>query len=134
MASFIDHTGARQQVEVTLENTVRAAQAANMSVRDYFNATYTTDAEKYGDAFSQVCASEGLVFQPSKQYGIKSPSLDAVLNGRPSIDANAIVRTPSSQARVLTMPAIGDSIMPSLTATRTLSSPTRMLPSLTATQ
>ena len=107
MASFIDHTGARQQVEVSLDNLIKPAKEANLSVRDYANQAYSTDASKYGDAFSQLCASEGIVLQGSRPYGIKAPSLDAVLNGRPTIEANAIVRTPTSQARVLLMPAIG---------------------------
>lgn len=107
MASFIDHTGARQQVEVSLDNLVKPAKEANLSVRDYANQAFSTDASKFGDAFSQLCASEGIVLQGSRPYGIKAPSLDAVLNGRPTIEANAIVRTPTSQARVLLMPAIG---------------------------
>lgn len=107
MASFIDHTGARQQVEVSLASLIKPAREANLSVRDYANQAYNTDASKFGDAFSQLCASEGIVLQGSRPYGIKAPSLDAVLNGRPTIEANAIVRTPTSQARVLLMPAIG---------------------------
>ena len=107
MASFIDHTGSRQQVEVSLDNLIKPAKEANLSVRDYANQAYSTDAAKYGDSFSQLCASEGIVLQGSRPYGIKSPSLDAVLNGRPTVEANAVVRTPTSQARVLLMPAIG---------------------------
>lgn len=107
MASFIDQTGARQQVEVSLDSLIKPAKEANLSVRDYANQAYNTDASKFGDAFSQLCASEGIVLQGSRPYGIKAPSLDAVLNGRPTIEANAIVRTPTSQARVLLMPAIG---------------------------
>ena len=107
MGMIYGTAGDRQQIEVTLENTVKAAKAANTTVRDYVNSAYATDAEKYGDAFSQLCASEGLVLQPSRAYGIKAPSLAAVLEGGPSVEAGAIVRTPSSQARVLLMPAIG---------------------------
>ncbi len=54
MASFIDHTGARQQVEVSLDNLIKPAKEANLSVRDYANQAYSTDASKYGDAFSQL--------------------------------------------------------------------------------
>jgi hypothetical protein len=106
MASFIDAGGARQQVEMSLE-TIRAAKDANLSVRDYINTVYDTNAEAHGDAFAQMCASEGIVLRSDKKYGIKAPSLDAVLNGRPQIEGNVIVRNPSNQARVLLMPAIG---------------------------
>ena len=106
MASFIDAQGATQQVEVSLD-TVKAAKDNNASVREYVNSTFVTDANKYGDAFSQLCASEGIVLVPQKKYGIKAPSLDAVLNGRPALEAGTIVRNPSNQGRVLLMPAIG---------------------------
>lgn len=106
MAAFIDASGQTQQVEIGLE-TIRAAADNSMSVRDFVNSQYDTNAEAYGDAFSQMCASEGIVLTPQKKYGLKAGSLDAVLNGRPKLEAGAIVKTPSSQARVLLMPAIG---------------------------
>ncbi len=106
MAAFIDAQGATQQVEINLD-TVRAAADNGMSVREYINSKFTTDAEAYGDAFSQCCASEGIILSNNRKYGVRSPSLDAVLNGRPQMEASAIVKTPSAQARVLLMPAIG---------------------------
>lgn len=106
MAAIIDAQGSTQQIEVNLD-MVRAAKEAGMSFRDHVNSTYDTNAEKYGDAFSQMCASEGIVLQPNKQYGMKASSLDAVLNGRTVLEAGAIVRNPSNQGRVLLMPAIG---------------------------
>lgn len=105
MAAFIDAQGATQQVEVNLD-TVRAAADNSMSVRDYVNSNYTTDVEAFGDTFSQLCASEGIVLVPNKKFGLKPGSLDAVVNGRPKMEAGAIVKTPSSQARILLMPAI----------------------------
>lgn len=106
MSAFFDNNGAIQQVEIDL-NTIRAAGDNRMSVRDFVNGQYDTNAERYGDVFSQLCASEGIILQPSKAYGIKASSLDAVLNGRPIMEAGSVVKTPSSQARVLLMPAIG---------------------------
>lgn len=106
MAAFIDSQGSTQQLEVNLD-IIRASKEAGQSVRDYVNATYDTDAEKHGDVFSQLCASEGIVLIPQKKYGMKASSLDAVLNGRPVLEAGAIVRNPSNQGRVLLMPAIG---------------------------
>ena len=106
MAAFIDAQGATQQFEVTLD-LVRDAAANAVSLRDHINATLPTDAEKHGDAFSQLCASEGIVLVPSKKYGIRSPSLKSVLEGRTILEAGAIVRQPNNQARVLLMPAIG---------------------------
>ena len=106
MAAFIDAQGATQQFEVTLD-VVRDASTARETVRDYVNGLLPTNVDAYGDSFSQLCASEGLVLNPSKKYNLKSPSLDAVLNGRPVLEAGAVVRNPTNQARVLLMPAIG---------------------------
>jgi hypothetical protein len=106
MATFIDAAGGNQQFEVSMD-TVRAAKENSQSVRDYVNSTLPTNAEKFGDAFSQLCASEGIVLQPQKKYGMKASSLDAIINGRPTMEAGAIVRNPSTQGRVLLMPAIG---------------------------
>lgn len=107
MANFYDASGAIQQFEVTLEH-VRAAADARESFRDYINALLPTNVETYGDSFSQLAASEGLVLTSSKRYGMKAPTLDAVLNGRPVMDASgAVVRNPTSQARILLMPTIG---------------------------
>lgn len=106
MAAFIDAAGKTQQLEVTLD-MVRDASASSQSLRDYVNSTFQTDANRFGDAFSQLCASEGIVLVPQKKHGIRAPSLAAVLEGRPMLEAGAIVRQPSTQARVLLMPAIG---------------------------
>lgn len=106
MAAFIDETGATQQFEVTLD-MVRDAKAAGLSERDYVNALLPTDPARYGDAFSQLCDSEGIVLTPNKAHGLKATKLDAVLNGRPVLEAGTIVRNPTNQARILLMPAIG---------------------------
>lgn len=106
MAAFIDAAGNTQQFEVTLE-TIRDAGTARETVRDYINGLLPTNVDAYGDSFSQLCASEGLVLNPSKKYNLKSPSIGAALNGRPTLEAGAVVRNPSNQARVLLMPVIG---------------------------
>lgn len=106
MASFIDAQGQRQQVDIDL-STVRAAADNSMSLREHINRTYETNASAYGDAFSQMCASEGIVLTPNKAYGIRAGSLDTVLNGTTRLEAGVVTKTPNQQARVLMMPAIG---------------------------
>ena len=59
MAAFYDDQGQIQQVEVSLD-LVREAADNSMSVREWINTIYPTDASAYGDAFTQLCASEGL--------------------------------------------------------------------------
>jgi len=106
MAAFIDAQGATQQFEMSLD-VVREACASAMSVRDFINSKLTTDVEAYGDPFSQLCASEGIVLKSSKLHGIRSPSLAQALGGRTVLEAGAITRQPSNQGRLLLMPAIG---------------------------
>lgn len=107
MANFKDSQGSNHEVEVSLD-TVRAAADKGVSLREHINSTYDTNAEAFGDSFSQMCESVGIILNTNRSYGIRAGSLDSVLNGRPSLDANgAIVKNPSSQARVLLMPAIG---------------------------
>ena len=106
MAAFIDAQGATQQVDANLD-MVRAAKENGQSVRDYVNSQFTTDAEKFGDVFSQLAASEGIILVPQRKHGMKASSLDSILNGRTVLEAGAIVRQPSTQGRVLLMPAIG---------------------------
>lgn len=106
MAAFIDAQGANQQFEMSLD-VVREACASAMSVRDFINSKLTTDVEAYGDPFSQLCASEGIVLQPSRRHGLRSPTLAQALGGRTVLEAGAITRQPSNQGRLLLMPAIG---------------------------
>ncbi|MDQ5878424.1 MAG: hypothetical protein QG638_1156, partial [Pseudomonadota bacterium] len=86
MAAFIDAQGATQQFEMSLD-VVREACASAMSVRDFINSELTTDVEAYGDPFSQLCASEGIVLQPSRQHGLRSPTLAQALGGRTVLEA-----------------------------------------------
>jgi hypothetical protein len=106
MAAFIDAQGATQQFEMSLD-VVREACASAMSVRDFINSKLTTDVEAYGDPFSQLCASEGIVLKSSRLHGVRSPSLAQALGGRTVLEAGAITRQPSNQGRLLLMPAIG---------------------------
>ncbi len=106
MAAFIDAQGANQQFEMSLD-VVREAVAARLSVRDYLNSTLSTDVEAYGDPFSQLCASEGIVLKSSRLHGVRSPSLAQALGGRTVLEAGVITRQPSNQGRLLLMPAIG---------------------------
>lgn len=107
MAAFIDAQGQTQQVEVTLD-LIKAAADNAVSVREYVNTNYPTDASRFGDAFSQICASEGIILRADPRNGIRPPTLDAVLNGRTKPEASGTtVRNPSNQARMLLMPAIG---------------------------
>lgn len=106
MAKFIDAQGATQEFNMNMD-VVRDACAAGISVRDHVNALLPTNVALYGDTFTQLCASEGIVLVPSKRDGMRAPTLNSVVEGRTILEAGAIVRDGGSQARVLLTPAIG---------------------------
>jgi len=106
MAKFYDAAGNLQDVSVDMA-TIQAANAAGISVREHVNTQYATDNSRYGEVFAQLCASEGIIFNPNKVAGIRAPKLDAIFN---PVQMQAGVVTgnsaQSNQARVLLMPAI----------------------------
>ncbi len=106
MAKFYDATGALQDVNIDMA-TIAAASAAGVSLRDHVNSQYGTDNSRYGEVFAQMCAGEGIVFNPNKAHGIRAPKLDAIFNPV-SMQAGVVTgnSNPSNQARVLLMPAI----------------------------
>lgn len=106
MAKFYDATGALQDVTIDMA-TIAAASAAGVSLRDHVNSLYDTDNSRYGEVFAQMCAGEGIVFNPNKAHGIRAPKLDAIFNPV-SMQAGVVTgnSNPSNQARVLLMPAI----------------------------
>lgn len=70
------------------------AKQAKMTVPQYFNRMFAgeTDMDKFGTPFQQMCASEGLIIVPSgpkakNPFGLRSPLVADVLEGRSSIDA-----------------------------------------------
>lgn len=98
MASFIDITGAVQQV--ALDPTIyRQAADARLSVEAYINQQYQTKA---GDmpAFDQLCASEGMFTGRDTRFGVAPATMDAILNGT-KMEAGTIVREATPASRIL---------------------------------
>lgn len=88
MASFVDHTGARANVEITPE-IYRAAHEANLPLKAYINQKYTGDA-KIGTAYNQFKASLGLITPVAGgDFGLRAPTVADILEGR-TIQAGAV--------------------------------------------
>lgn len=77
--SFLDASGARQQVHIGL-TTYREAEDKGMSLESYVNSRFVT-AEGQAPAFRQICAQAGLIFSPDRRNGLVSPTLKSVLDG-----------------------------------------------------
>lgn len=95
-----------ENVEVRVEASLyKEALDANLTVPQFINKTYQTDAGTYGSAFDQLCASTGLLLKSNKEYGIRTPTLASVMDGSSMIDAAGITRDAVPASRIL-FPAV----------------------------
>lgn len=107
MASYIDNTGAIQQIP--LDATIyREAHDAGLSVEALINRNHPV---KHGDptAFQQACASEGMFLKADRSFGLKPAMMDAILDG-PKIEAGSVVRDSAPASRIL-FPAVYMSVL-----------------------
>ncbi len=91
MPKFHDTKGALQ--DVTLEaNIYSEAARANLSVSQFINTKYPTDAAKFGTSFDQMLASMGMIVPDSatqRELGLRAPTMADVMNGGASFAAAA---------------------------------------------
>lgn len=102
MAAFRDPSGAIQQLSMDVSMYALAGQAG-MSLPDYLNRQYRTDANAYGSTFEQVCASEGIFMRGNAKLGIRASTMDQILN--PKVSAG-ITTTDSAPASRILYPAV----------------------------
>lgn len=102
MASFYDPSGAVQALPIDVSMYALAGQAG-MSLPDFLNRQYRTDASKFGSTFEQVCASEGIFVKGNARLGIRASTLESILN--PQIQAG-ITTTDSAPASRVLYPAV----------------------------
>lgn len=77
MSKILDAAGNPQ--EVTPDITwYAAAKDQNLSLSAYVNKTFKTDPAKYGSAYHQILASEGVVIKPNQAFGLRSTSMAEV--------------------------------------------------------
>jgi len=98
--SFIDNTGKRQEVSLSLAHW-KAAEDKNLTFRQYVNTEFPTAHEKF-DTFQQMCASAGLVKDEDHKYAIRSTPMKHILDYVPRMEAGAVVdQTNPVQSRLL---------------------------------
>lgn len=79
MSAFLDAQGNSQQIDLSVTMYQQAAEA-NMSLQQFINTKYPTNAEKYGNTFQQLMASEGIFVKPNRELGIRASTMHAILN------------------------------------------------------
>jgi len=117
MASFLDASGATQQIDLNVSMYQQAARSG-MSFQQWVNTQYPTNAEKYGSTFNQLMASEGIFVRPNRELGIRASTMDDILNGR---QAGTVVKDGVPASRILFpavfLQAIEDKLVANLTMT-----------------
>lgn len=93
--SLVDHTGARVEVPIELED-YREASKSGLSLAQHYNRKIATDG-KNGTVFAQMLACCGLFSTENREFGISPPSLADILDG--NINMGAIVERPDGTER-----------------------------------
>jgi len=100
MTIMIDENGA--QVDVKLETSIyKEAMSKNLTVPQLINQKYPTAANAEGNSFEQLCCSSGLIVGENRQFGLKSPSIAAILDGTADLNAAATVAEADPASRIL---------------------------------
>ena len=106
MPYFIDQTGARQEVNFT-PTLYREAADKKLTVRQLINQKYPTTADAGADTFTQMCASENLLFDTDRQFGVSGLPLSEILSPAGGIEAGGnVTRETPVQSRILFPAAI----------------------------
>lgn len=100
---FVDEAGARQQVNLDV-TAYRQAAEAGMSLRQFLNSTYHTNAERDGTAFEQLCASEGIRLINDIKTGRRASTVREMMDGS-GPGMNAAVTKEAVPASRLLFPA-----------------------------
>lgn len=102
--TFNDDKGERHTVELEV-SAYENAYANNMSLPQFLNQKYPTNADKDGTAFEQFMASSGLFLRADNKYGIKPPSIKDIYEGKAEMQAGLIQKEAAPASRIL-FPAV----------------------------
>jgi hypothetical protein len=113
MFSYIDNTGARQQVEITAEELFEGAKAGGVTPPVYLNKKFSDADLSIGPAFKQMQASMGICAPKGENpFGLKNVPLANLLAGTGGFTANTQQNTTpfGTASRAFTMISMVDGI------------------------
>lgn len=115
MSSFLDQSGARQQLPIDVTIYAQAGEAG-MSVQDFLNAQYRTDTERYGTIWEQVCASEQIFLRDDRRNGIRATAMKQILDPAPSAAITTKDGVPTSRILfpAVILQAVEDKLVPDM--------------------
>lgn len=119
MAAYINARGETQQIKLDV-TMYRQAAERGMSLQQFLNTEHA-DTGSNGPAFNQILASEGIFVQANRDVGIRPSTMDAILNGRPNMEAGVNVKDAVPASRILfpavIMQAVEDKLLQNLAMT-----------------
>lgn len=99
---YIDAKGDKLPVDLSV-NMYRDAADAGQSLPQFLATQYPTNADKHGSCFEQLMEQCGVFVKGNKEFGIRSSSMEDVLNPK---GANVITREGVPASRILFPAAI----------------------------
>lgn len=119
MAAYINARGETQQIKLDV-TMYRQAAERGMSLQQFLNTEHA-DTGANGPAFNQILASEGIFVQANRDVGIRPSTMEAILNGRPNMEAGVNVKDAVPTSRILfpavIMQAVEDRLLQNLAMT-----------------
>ena len=100
-AVYINAKGDKQALDLTVGMYSEAADR-NMSLKQYMNLTYPTNAEKYGSAYEQVLEQSGVFVRSNREIGLRASTVGDVVSPK---SADVITREGVPASRLL-FPAV----------------------------
>lgn len=99
MAVFLDKDGTQQ--EITLKPTIyKEALNAGLSVPQLINRKYPTCSET-SSTFDQLCVSSGLIVGKDREFGLRSPTISDMLDGKSEFSGSSNVLDADPASRIL---------------------------------
>lgn len=117
MPSIINPQGERTEVTLS-SNLYKAAVDAGLTVPQYINTTYPTSPDASSSSFEQLCESAGLLVASNREFGLKTPTLAMVFDGRADLSAAAVTQDGNPASRILYPAVVLEMIDAQLTTDR----------------
>ena len=90
MTQIIGSNGAAYEVDIAMSDYADA-DAKGLSLAQHLNTKFDTDGA-HGTAYEQILASAGMYVKQDNAYGIKPPTMSAILDGSSEINMGALTR------------------------------------------
>lgn len=105
MTAFLNASGETQQLPLEV-SMYRLAAENNMTLPQFINTQYPTNAELYGTTFQQLMESEGIFVRGNRELGIRASTMHEILNGKPALGAGGVTVKEGVPASRIMFPAV----------------------------